>query len=92
MVRYFYAWTPAVVLFGTIGILINPYLVVIIVMAVMLAVVAALGALAWAIVSALYALSRSALGRTIPRPSRERADTSPRVALNAGGVGGGGTR
>jgi hypothetical protein len=62
------------------------------VMAVLLAVVAALGALAWAIVSALYALSRSALGRTIPRPSRERADTSPRVALNAGGVGGGGTR
>ncbi len=72
MVRYFYAWTPLVVLFGTVIIMTIPYLAVIVLMAVVLAVVAALGALVWATVSALYALARSALGRTVPRASRER--------------------
>lgn len=92
MVRYFYAWIPLGVLFGTVTLMVIPYLAVIVFLAVLLAVVAALGTLVWKTVSALYALTRSALSRTTPRASRERADTSPRVALNAGGVAGGGTR
>ncbi len=92
MVRYFYAWIPPVVLFGTVIIVTCPYLALIVLMAVLLAVVAALGALVWATVSALYSLVRAALGRTAPHASRERSDASPRVALNPGRVVGGGAR
>ena len=81
MVRYFYAWLPAVVLFGTVTVMTIPYLAVIVLLAVLLAVVTALGALVWATVSALYRLARSAVGRTVPRTSQERADASPRVPL-----------
>lgn len=91
MVRYWYAGTPLVIV-GTVAILALPWLGLIALMAVLLAAVGVLGALVWATLSALYALAHSALGRTVPRPSRGRAETSPKVALHAGGVGGGGAR
>ena len=92
MVRYFYAWMPAVVVVGTVVILTSPYLTLIVLMLVLLAGLATLEALAWAIVAALYALGRAALGRSVPRRSRERSDVRQPVALNPGGVGRGGTR
>jgi hypothetical protein len=92
MVRYFYAWIPLGVLVGTVVLMACPYLAVLVFLAVLLAVVAALVALVWATVSALYALARSALAHTTAHASRQRGDTSPRITLNAGGIGGGGTR
>jgi hypothetical protein len=92
MVRYFYAWTPAVVLFGTVVIMAIPYLAVIVLMGVVLAVLGALGVLVWTIASALYALARASLGHAGPRASRDRSDASPRVALNPGVIGRGETR
>ena len=91
MVRYFYAWMP-LVLVGTVVILICPWLGLIALLVGLSSVLAALGALTWAIVSALGALARSVLRHTTAPASREPADTGPRVALNAGGVGGGATR
>jgi hypothetical protein len=88
MVRYFYAWTPAVVLFAAVFVMSIPYLALIVLLGVLLAVVAAVGALVWATVSALHALARSALGRTVTPALRERGDGSPRVALHPRGVGG----
>ena len=66
MVRYFYSWTPVVVVFATAVILTCPYLAVALLLVVPLAVLAALGALVWATVSALYTLGRGALGRSVP--------------------------
>jgi hypothetical protein len=57
MVRYFYAWIPVVIV-GTVVILACPWLGLIALMVGLLAVVAAFGALARAIVAALYALGR----------------------------------
>lgn len=62
MVRYFYAWTPLVVV-GTVAILALPWLAVMALIVALLGMVAALGALAWAIVSA---------GRAVPRRSWQR--------------------
>jgi hypothetical protein len=92
MVRYFYAWMPAVVVVATAVILICPYLAVIVLIVVLLAAIAALGALAWAIVAALYRLGRAALGRSVPHRSEQRSDTSQRIAPNPGGLSIGGTR
>jgi hypothetical protein len=92
MVRYFYAWTPAVAVFGTVIIMSIPYLAVIVLMVALLSVLAALAALARAIVSALYPLARSVPDRKIPRTSQERSDTRPQVALSPGDVRRGGTR
>jgi hypothetical protein len=61
MVRYFYAWMPLVIV-GTAVILTLPWLSLIALMVGLLAVVATLGALARAIVVALYALGRSVAG------------------------------
>ena len=55
MVRYFYLWTPFVVL-GAVGVLLIPYLALIALLLVVLAVVAAFG---WAIVSASLSVSRA---------------------------------
>jgi hypothetical protein len=70
MVRYFYAWTP-LVLVGTVAILALPWLAVIALIAALIVAFAAVGALAWAIVwamvSAVHALSRS-----VPRRSWAR--------------------
>ena len=66
MVRYFYSWTPPV-LVGTVAILALPWLAMIALIAALLVALAALGALAWATVSALHAL-----GRSVPRRSWER--------------------
>jgi hypothetical protein len=90
MVRYFYAWMP-VVLVGTVVILICPWLALIALLVMVSAAVAALGALAWAFVSALSALGRSALSRSVPVQSLARSDARQPVVLNPG-VGRGGTR
>jgi hypothetical protein len=65
MVRYFYTGIPLVIV-GTAVILTGPWLGLIALMVLLLAAVAALGALAWATIAALYALGRSALGRSLP--------------------------
>ena len=56
MVRYFYAWTPFVIVFGTVVLLTIPYLAVI---ALMLVSLVALAAFAWTIVSATHTLMRA---------------------------------
>jgi hypothetical protein len=56
MVRYFYLWTPVVIVFGTAIILTIPYLAVIVFLVVTLV---ALAALAWAIVAVPYRLGHS---------------------------------
>jgi hypothetical protein len=56
MVRYFYAWTPLVIVFGTVILLSIPYLALI---ALMIVALAALAALAWAIASVTHVLSRA---------------------------------
>ena len=55
MVRYFYAWTPLVIIVGSVVLLTIPYLALI---ALMLVLLAALVALARAIVIVPYVLSR----------------------------------
>ncbi len=73
MVRYFYAWTPLVIV-GTVVILTPPRLGLIALMVVSLVAVAALAALAWAIVSVPLMLSRA-----ISRQWRNRSGASPRM-------------
>jgi membrane protein implicated in regulation of membrane protease activity len=77
MVRYFYAWTPLVIV-GAVVLLSLPYLGLIALMiAALIALVAlvALAALASAAVFAPYMLSR-----TISRRWHSRSDASPRTA------------
>jgi hypothetical protein len=61
MVRYFYAWTPLVIL-GTVVLLSLPWLGLIALMIVALVALVVLAALAWAIVFVPYKLGR-AIGR-----------------------------
>lgn len=80
MVRYFYAWTPLVVVFGTVILLSSPYLALIVLMLVTLGVVAAL---VWAIAAVPVLLSRAIRRRRHDRSgARERA-----AAALATGVG-----
>jgi len=92
MVRYFYAWMPVVVVFGTAVILICPYLAVIVLAAVVLGLLGALAALVWTTAWHLYAFAHSALGHPAPPAARQRADTGPRVALTHGRLGAGASR
>jgi hypothetical protein len=71
MVRYFYAWTPLVILVGTMVFLTIPYLALAVLTIVSLV---ALKKLAWAIVGMLYMLSRS-----ISRRWQERSSASLRT-------------
>jgi hypothetical protein len=61
MVRYFYAWTPAVIVVSAV-LLALPWLGLIALMVFALAALAALAALVWAVVAVPLALSR-AVGR-----------------------------
>jgi len=61
MVRYFYAWTPLVIV-GTVTFLSLPWLGLIALMIFALVALVTLAALAWAIVAAPYLLIRS-IGR-----------------------------
>ena len=80
MVRYFYAWTPLVIV-GTVVLLSLPWLGLIALMIFSLVALVALAALAWAIVVVPYmlgrAISRRWQGGVAPinpaRPSRWRA-------------------
>jgi hypothetical protein len=72
MVRYFYAWTPLVIVFGTATLLAVPYLALIALMVVSLVVLAAL---ARAIASVLHLLSRA-----IRRRWQSRASAGQRPA------------
>jgi hypothetical protein len=74
MVRYFYAWTPLVIVVGTAVLLTTPYLALI---ALMLVSLAALAALTWAIVSVPLML-----GLAISRRWQGRSGASPRTALS----------
>jgi hypothetical protein len=78
MVRYFYAWTPLVVL-GTLVPLALPGLALIALMIAAVAVLAALAVLGWAIVAAPLALGR-AIGHGSHGPSAAR-QPSPALLL-----------
>jgi hypothetical protein len=83
MVRYFYAWIPVVVV-TTVSILALPWLGLIALMVALFIAIAALGALAWAIVSGLHALSRFAFGLLLAaRHAWMRSDAPQPLALNA---------
>jgi len=75
MVRYFYAWTPLVIV-GTVVFLSLPWLGVFALMIVALVALVALAALAWAIVFVPYMLSRA-----ISRRWHSRSAASPRTAV-----------
>jgi hypothetical protein len=74
MVRYFYAWTPLVIV-GTAVLLAAPWLALIAVMILAVAALVALAALACAIVSVPYTL-----GRAIGHRLQHRRDARPRTA------------
>jgi hypothetical protein len=68
-VRYFYAWTPAVVVVGTAVLLTSPYLALIALLLVSLAAVAALvRAIVWVPVTVSRAISRRPHGRSGASP------------------------
>jgi hypothetical protein len=75
MVRYWYAWTPLVIV-GTVVLLSLPWLGLIALMVVALVALVALAALAWAIVLVPYRL-----GRAISRRGHARRGASPRTAV-----------
>ena len=74
MVRYFYAWTPLVIV-GMVVLLSMPWLGLIALMIVAMVALVALAALAWAVVFLPYTL-----GRAISRGWRARSGASPRTA------------
>ena len=74
MVRYFYAWTPLVIV-TTVVLLSAPWLGLIALMIVSLVALGALGALAWAIAFVPYMLTRA-----IGRRWHSRSGASPRPA------------
>ena len=74
MVRYFYAWTPLVIV-GTVVLLSAPWLALIALMIVSLVALVALAELAWATVFVPYMLSRA-----ISRRWHSRSSASPRAA------------
>ena len=74
MVRYFYVWTPFVIV-GTVVVVALPWLGVIGFMIVALVALVALAALAWAIVFVPYML-----GRAVARRWHSRTGASPGMA------------
>ena len=74
MVRYFYAWTPLVIV-GTAVLLAAPWLALIALMILPVLALVALAALAWAIVSVPYSI-----GRAIGRRVQQRSGAHPRTA------------
>jgi hypothetical protein len=74
MVRYFYAWTPFVIV-GAVVLLTLPWLGLVALLTFALVSLVALAALAWAIVSVPYKLSRA-----ISRRWHSRSDASPLTA------------
>jgi hypothetical protein len=84
MVRYFYAWTPLVVV-GTVVLLFLPWLALIALVIAALAAVAALAALGWAIVAAPLAVGRAIGHRwhgrsAAPQPSPDLLQAERRPA------------
>jgi ABC-type protease/lipase transport system fused ATPase/permease subunit len=77
MVRYFYAWTPLVIVV-TFFILAMPWLGLIALMFATIVALVALAALAWAVVSVPYTLVRA-----ISRRWKGRSGASPRTATLA---------
>jgi hypothetical protein len=74
MVRYFYAWTPLVIV-TTVVLLSAPWLGLIALMILSLVALVALAALAWAIAFVPYIVSRA-----IGRRWRSRSGANPRTA------------
>ncbi len=81
MVRYFYAWTPFVLVFGTAVLLAIPYLALI---ALMIVALGALAALAWASFCVPYMLGRAA-SRRWDRRRGATARTAPSPATGENG-------
>ena len=75
MVRYFYEWTPLVIV-GTVVLLAAPWLALIALMILSVVALAALAALAWAIVAVPYTLGR-AIARRLHQPSAASPRTAP---------------
>jgi hypothetical protein len=78
MVRYFYAWTPLVIV-GTVVLLSMPWLGLIALMIAPIIAFVALAALAWAIVFVPYTLSRAISHRW---RTRSGASSRPTAALS----------
>lgn len=75
MVRYFYSWTPLVIV-GTVVLLTLPWLGLIALMVFALVVLGALAALVWAIVAAPLAIVRAVGRRWRRHDGVDRARTS----------------
>jgi hypothetical protein len=80
MVRYFFAWTPLVVI-GTVVLLSLPWLALIALMIAVPATLAALAALTWAIVAVPVAAGRAINHRLHRRSEAEAPLPSPALAL-----------
>jgi hypothetical protein len=81
MVRYFYAWTPLVIVFGTLVLLTSPYLALI---ALMIVAIVTLAALAWAIVGVALMLSRAISRRWHGRSGASRRTAAALSPANSG--------
>lgn len=77
MVRYFYSWLPLVIVGGVVFLAL-PWLGLIALMVFALVVLAALGALVWALVAAPLAVGRAVARRWQQTPSVDH----PRTALS----------
>jgi hypothetical protein len=83
MTRYFYAWTPLVVI-ASVSILSAPWLGLIALMVVALVALAALAALAWAIVFVPYMLSQAMSRRWHGRTGATRQAAAALSPANPG--------
>jgi hypothetical protein len=92
LARYFYVWMPVVVVVGTIVVVAIPYLVGLLVLAVLVGAAVAGKALARRLTKAPYALVRSTIGRSVTHRTRERSEGPPPIAPKAASVEQGGIR
>jgi hypothetical protein len=76
MIRYFYGWIPLVFL-ATIFILCAPWLGVIALLVLLVVLVGMLGAIVWAAVAGLSALTRAVARSLKPRAARPQVALSP---------------
>lgn len=89
MVRYWFAWMPAVLVFGTLVILTSPYLALIVLLGILLGTIVAVVALVRATALALYRLPRRLLrahvgsrGETAPNPREPDTTQGPADELS----------
>ncbi len=73
MVSYWFAWMPAAVVIGGLTLLAIPYLALIVLVGVLFAAMVGIGALLWALASAVYRLPRRLAGE----PARAGGEPTP---------------